>query len=57
MFGRLWIPLLVFIVVMLGVALFFNIRNAGRKKRDDTENVVDLNDRFNRARQMNEDDN
>jgi len=56
MFGRLWIPLLAFIVVMLGVAIFFNIRNAGRKKRDDTENVADLNDRFNRARHMEEND-
>ena len=55
MFRDILIPLLVFIVVMLGVALFLNIRKAGRKKRDDAENVVDLNDRFNRARHMNDD--
>ncbi len=55
MFRDILIPLLVFIVVMLGIALFLNIRKAGRKKRDDAENVVDLNDRFNRARHMNDD--
>ena len=53
----LWVPLLIFIVVMLGIALVLNIRNAGRKKRDVTENVADLRDCFNRARQMNEDGN
>ena len=53
----LWVPLLIFIVVMLGIALVLNIRNAGRTKRDVTENVADLRDCFNRARQMNEDGN
>lgn len=57
MFGRLWIPLVIFVAAMLGIALILNIRNAGRRKRDDTENVVDLGDRFNRARYMNEDGN
>ena len=57
MFGRLWIPLLAFIVGMLAVALVLNIRRAGGRKRDDTENVVDLGDHFNRARYMNEEDN
>lgn len=55
MFREILIPLLVFIAVMLGIALFLNIRKAGRKSRDDAENVVDLNDRFNRARYMSKD--
>ena len=55
MFGRLWIPLLIFIVGMLVLALVINIRRAGGKARDDAENVVDLRDRFNRARHMNDD--
>ena len=55
MFGPLLIPLLIFIAVMLGIALVLNIRRAGKKTRDDAENVVDLRDCFIRARHMNED--
>lgn len=55
MFGQLLIPFLVFVAVCLALALFLNIRKAGRKTRDDGENVVDLRDRFNRARYMSED--
>ncbi len=57
MLGPLLIPLLIFIAVMLGIALALNIRRAGKKTRDDTENVVDLRDCFIRARHMNEDRN
>ncbi len=52
MFGQLFIPFMVFIVVCLALALFLNIRKAGKKTRDDGENVVDLRDCFNRARYM-----
>ena len=55
MFGPLLIPLLVFIAVMLGIALVLNIRRAGKKTRDEAENVVDMRDCFVRARHMNED--
>ncbi len=44
------------LIVVLGIAAFLIIKWVkGAGTRDDTENVADLNDRFNRARYMNKD--
>ena len=43
-------------IVVIGLAAFLIIKWVkGANTRDDTENVVDLNDRFNRARHMDQD--
>lgn len=43
-------------IVVIGLTLFLIIRcRRGANVRDDTENVADLNDRFNRARYMDRD--
>lgn len=43
-------------IVVIGLTLFLIIRcRRGANVRDDAENVVDLNDRFNRARYMDRD--
>ncbi|MBR4907013.1 MAG: hypothetical protein IKZ44_09230 [Clostridia bacterium] len=59
MLGQILIPFFVIFfgaIAVLGIVGIVMIR---RKKlqntRDDAENAVDLNDRFNRARYMNED--
>ncbi len=59
--GRIVIVLLA-LVTVLGVVGLIMIRHAKRKgdvvgTEDPAENVVDLNDRFNRARYMQEDGN
>ncbi len=45
-------------IVVTGIIVYLATkRNPAVAVRDDTENVVDLNDRFNRARYMQEDGN
>ncbi len=45
-------------IVVTGIIVYLAMkRNPAAAVRDDAENVVDLNDRFNRARYMNEDGN
>lgn len=56
MLGRI-ILLFVGSIVVIGLAAFVIIKCVkGANTRDDTENVVDLNDRFIRARYMNQDE-
>jgi hypothetical protein len=57
MLGRI-ILLFVGSIVVIGLAAFLIIKWVkGANTRDNTENVVDLNDRFNRARYMNQENN
>ena len=57
MLGRI-ILLFVGSIVVIGLAAFVIIKCVkGANTRDDTENVVDLNDRFIRARYMNQENN
>ena len=57
MLGRI-ILLFVGSIVVIGLAAFLIIKLVkGANTRDNTENVVDLNDRFNRARYMNQENN
>lgn len=44
------------VIAVLGIVGIVMLKKKGKTEmRDDTENVVDLNDRFNRARYMDED--
>lgn len=57
MLGRT-ILLFVGSIVVVGITAFLIIKWVkGANTRDDTENVVDLNDRFNRARYMDQENN
>ena len=57
MLGRI-ILLFVGSIVVIGLAAFLIIKWVkGANTRDNTENVVDLNDHFNRARYMNQENN
>jgi hypothetical protein len=57
MLGRT-ILLFVGSIVVVGITAFLIIKWVkGANTRDDTENVVNLNDRFNRARYMDQENN
>ena len=46
------------VIAVLGIVGIVMLKKKGKTEmRDDTENVVDLNDRFNRARYMNQENN
>ncbi len=46
------------VIAVLGIVGIVMLKKEGKTEtRDDTENVVDLNDRFNRARYMNQENN
>ena len=58
--GMILIALLAFVAVggVIGMIMAIRAKRRGEREaqtRDDTANVADLNDRFNRARYMNED--
>ena len=61
MIGRFMLVFIIVVVVLGIIGIWMLKRNKGRAgrntSRSDTENVADLNDRFNRARYMDQDGN
>ena len=61
MIGRFMLIFIIVIVVLGIIGIWMLKRNKGgtgrNASRSDTENVADLNDRFNRARYMDQDGN
>ena len=60
-FGKLLLGFFIVVVVLALIGFFMNLRAKKRgetvERKDPTENVADLNDRFNRARYMDKDGN
>ena len=58
-FGKLFLGFLVVVLlgILIGLILFLRAKKKGTlaAQKDPTENVADLNDRFNRARYMDKD--
>lgn len=57
MLGRMFVAFLAVVAALGVVGLLMNKRAPQKETRDDTENVVDLRDGFNRARNMKQDGN
>ena len=60
MLGKILLGLLIAVVILGAIGWWMKKRNPGEKSGEETldkamGNVVDLNDRFNRARQMDQD--
>jgi uncharacterized membrane protein (DUF106 family) len=60
-FGKLFLGFLIVVVVLAIIGFFMSMRAKKRgeteEMKDPSENVADLNDRFNRARYMDKDGN